>query len=56
MNDTSTNTRNIAPGFWARLKVFLEQCGESYEELLERRVRRLEVAVERLNRERPGNG
>jgi len=56
MNDTSTNTRNTAPGFWTRLKLVLEQCGESYEEILERRVRRLEVEVERLSRERPGNG
>jgi hypothetical protein len=56
MNDTSTSTRNTAPGFWARLKLLLEQCGESCEELLEQRVRRLEVAVERLSRDHPGNG
>jgi len=56
VNDTSTNTRNTAPGLWTRLKLVLEQCGESYEDLLEKRVRRLEVAVERLDRDRPGNG
>jgi len=53
---TPARIPGTAPGFWTRLKLVLEQCGESYEEILERRVRRLEVEVERLSRERPGNG
>lgn len=48
MSKTITNTRTIVPGFWTRLKLVLEECSESYEERLERRVRRLEAEVERL--------
>lgn len=53
MDDVSTKARITAPGFWTRLMLALEQCEESDEEVLEMRVRRLELEVERLIRERP---
>ena len=48
MSNTSATARSIVPGFWTRLRLVLEECGESYEELLERRISRLEAEVERL--------
>jgi hypothetical protein len=48
MSNTSTNPRNIVPGFWTRFRLVMEAYSESEEERLERRVRRLETEVERL--------
>ena len=49
MNHTQASQQQTVPGFWKSLALAIEESGESYEERLEKRVRRLEAEVERLS-------
>lgn len=49
MSDTGTKSPGTVPGLWTRLFLALEAMGESYDEQLEERISRLEVAVARLS-------
>ncbi len=48
MSNVQSTQQKAAPGFWARLAYGIEEASVSYTELLERRIKRLEVEVERL--------
>lgn len=41
--------QKTAPGFWKKLLLAVEEMSESYEELLEKRISRLEAEVGRLS-------
>lgn len=49
MSNINAKPQDKVPGFWTRLAIALEPLGGSYQEQLERRVRRLETEVARLS-------